>query len=76
MALVVASGSFRPQVQFGAVGLDLPPSGGYAQPDQYQQQQLLHRADPFTLAVWSRPTSKARLSKPPKPSKEGGQHGR
>jgi hypothetical protein len=42
-SLVVRCG-FRPQVEFGAIGLDLPPDSKYAESDQGEQQQLLHGA--------------------------------
>src|SRR5689334_23762669 len=48
-ALVVAGGGFRPQVKLGTVGLDLAPGRENAKPNQREQQQLLHGADPFTL---------------------------
>jgi hypothetical protein len=36
-ASVVVSGGFRPQVEFGAICLDLPPDGKDAEPDQGKQ---------------------------------------
>src|ERR1700746_540026 len=44
---LVAGGGSRPQVEPGAVGLDLAPSREHAKPHQREQQQLLHGADPF-----------------------------
>src|ERR1700761_6319801 len=46
--LVVAGGRLSPQVELGAVRLDLPPQGEHAKPHQGEQKQLLHGADPFT----------------------------
>src|ERR1039458_1636708 len=46
--LVVAGRRLGPQIELGAVSLDLPPDGEYAKPRQSEQQQLLHGADPFT----------------------------
>jgi hypothetical protein len=36
-ASLVARCGFRPQVEFGAIGLNLPPDGKYAEPDQGEQ---------------------------------------
>jgi hypothetical protein len=57
---VVACSGFRPQVKLGTIGLDLTPDGESAQPDQQEQQQLLHGADPFTFAARSRPATDGR----------------
>jgi hypothetical protein len=36
-ASVVARSGFRPQIEFGAIGLNLPPDSKYAEPDQGEQ---------------------------------------
>jgi hypothetical protein len=40
--LVVVRGGLGPQVNLGAIGLDLPPHGEHAYSDDDQQEQLLH----------------------------------
>ena len=53
--LLVACGGFRPQVELGAIGLDLTPGREDAKPHQREQQQLLHGAVPFTLLRGAKP---------------------
>src|SRR6516165_12005082 len=75
-ALLVACGGFRPQVELGAVGLDLAPGREHAKPHQREQQQLLHGADPFTLPCGAKPPRTAGCQEPLQPSKDNGQIGR
>src|SRR5690606_25113523 len=47
-ALVLARrGGFRPQVELGAGGLDLPVAGEWAEGHQHQHDDLLHGVDPL-----------------------------
>src|ERR1039457_6100609 len=49
--LIVAGRRLGPQIELGAVRLDLAPDSEHSSPRQSEQQQLFHDAKPFTSAI-------------------------
>ena len=48
-SILVGCGGLGPQVEFGAVGLDLAPHGERAYPERGEHDELLHSEEPLHL---------------------------
>src|SRR5713226_9935705 len=62
-SVLVGGGGLGPQVEFGAVGLDLAPDGERANPERAEHDELLHGEEPST-SMTSERTGGSRSRRP------------